>query len=146
MSYVEEIVSGIETKIVNILGASYKKSDFVYFVEKTNTKTSNDIFRVSMGSGKRVEGSLRTTTIQQEFYVQLTKQFTLKGDTDVDLRTKIFEIYDDHEKLYKESLFGNFDVQRVVLISEFDISGPEIDLENSTITIGATYIINYRQG
>jgi hypothetical protein len=68
----------------------------------------------------------------------------LLQDDDADADEKIYDIYLIHETIYKAVMMDNFGVPRVLAVSSFSISEPEVDKENKSVKIEATFTIKYR--
>jgi len=142
-SYVKQITDSIEAKIISLIPA-FSKSPYVWSVGNNNTKTSNNIFRVIPDAGQSIEGAMRSLTISQKFTVYLTTNFINKNASDVELQTAIESLYVSLELVTQEAMLRRFAINRIMSVPEFELTAPEIDQDNHTVTIGASYRVLYR--
>ncbi len=145
MAIVSEILTAMDAKIVATI-PTYTKSKFNYFLEKNNRLTSRKIYALRPNTGKSVVGTTLSATFDQDFEVVLSDIYIDKNDSDKDLGERIISLHTDVETLYLE-LFQkrlNLTSAQVLLVSLVDLSNPEIDTDNSTVSITATFSIKYR--
>jgi hypothetical protein len=113
-------------------------------VASNNSKTSSKIFRVIPDSGNSVDGTLRTITIAQKFSVYLTTNYINKNTNDSELVSAIELLYSSLELVSQEAMQRKFAIARVMTVEGFELTSPDIDIDNHTVSIGATYTILYR--
>lgn len=142
-SYVKQITDSIEAKLA-ILLTSYSKAAFVWDLASNNAKTSKNAFRVIPGEASSVEGSMRTITLSQKFTVYLTTNFINKESNDLVQQAAIEELYNSLEIVTNEAMQRRFAIARIMSVSGVEMTAPEIDQENNTVTIGAAYSVFYR--
>lgn len=145
MGIVEDIQKAIEASI-NTLLPLYKMAKFSYEFDKNNRKSSTKIYAVRPLSGSTISGSTLAASFSHEFEVLFSDVFTPKNDSDSEIREKIFQLNESIQILYKEIYQKRLGLAstKVLLVSLVGISGPEIDQENNSVTVTATFTINYR--
>jgi hypothetical protein len=57
---------------------------------------------------------------------------------------KIYALYDAHETIYKALMRDNFNIQRVQVVSSFNLSDPVVDNENKSVKLEAIFTVRYR--
>lgn len=144
-SYAGEIISGIEAKIVALLPL-FKPSPYYYAVGKNNTKTNSKNYRVYPEEGNFAEGTLRTMAKAQQFTISLTTDYVEKDDHDKAIREAVELLNSAHEKLQVAGMINNFTINRVMSVTTFSFSSPDIDTDNKTVSLNTTFTINYRMG
>jgi hypothetical protein len=142
---VQDILTALEAKVASLL-PTYKKSPFNYELEKNNRKGAKKIYAIRVEAGASSTGVLQSVTIDQNFEVILSDIYQPKNDNDKDLESKILSIHTDIETIYKDVYQKRLDLTsaKVLLVEVVDLSKPEIDLDNSSISIIATFKIRYR--
>jgi hypothetical protein len=141
---VQEIVDAIEINIQSLL-PTYKKASFVYDLSLNNRKQSKKIYAITPQSASNVSGSTLTVTLDHSFDVTLSDAYSPKNDSDINLQDKILEIHNDIESLYKELFQRRLGLAKVLVVQVVDISSPEIDNDNNTVAITASFSIKYRK-
>lgn len=142
-SNVKLIADAIGAKTAT-LAPAYTKAPYVWDVELNNTKTSKDIYRVIPGDGNSVEGTFRTITMDQKFTVFLTTNFVNKNGNDLELQGAIERGYAALELITAEAMQRRFAINSILSVSGLELISPEIDKDNHTVTIGASYSVLYR--
>lgn len=142
---VEDILNALESKINSLL-PTYKKSHFSYELEKNNRKSAKKIYAIRVIGGISTNGVLQSITVDQGFEVILSDIFQPKNDNDKDMESKILSINGDIEILYKDIYQKRLDLTsaKVLLVEIVEISKPEIDTDNCSVSINATFKIRYR--
>jgi hypothetical protein len=145
MSVASEILAALETKVADLF-PTFKKAKFSYEIEKNNRKNSTKIFAVKPLGGNSTSGMTLSATFSQDFAVVLSDIYNPKNDTDSQITTVILDLQDKIQDLNKDILQKRLDLTsaKVLLVQLVGISEPEIDLENNSVTITATFTINYR--
>lgn len=145
MAVVNEILDALEDQ-VNTLFPTYSKAKFAYQIEKNNRKSSEKIYTIKPLSGSSVEGVTLSATFAQDFEVLFSDIYQPKNGNDDNITDKILVlngmIQDLNKEVYQKRL--SLTSAKVLLVQLVGISEPLIDLENNTISISATFTINYR--
>lgn len=145
MSVASEILAALELK-VGTLFPSFKKAKFAYEIEKNNRKNSTKIYAVKPLGGSSTQGMTLSATFSQDFEVLFSDIYNPKNDTDSQITTVILDLQDKVQDLNKEILQKRLELTsaKVLLVQLVGISEPNIDLENNSVSVSATFTINYR--
>lgn len=145
MAIVQDILVALETKVSSLL-PSYKKSKFTYSIESNNRISAKKIYAIRTSSGSSVTGVTLSATFDQGFEVILSDIYQPKNDNDIDLVDKITQLHTDIETLYRDLYQRRLDLTsaQVLLVQLVDISVPEIDNDNDSVNITATFTVKYR--
>jgi hypothetical protein len=143
MSLVSDITTAIETAITAIL-PPFQKSQYIWDTTKNSESKNRLFFAIRPGSASFVSGTCRTITLEQNFEVEFGDSFKNRLDKDADANDKVMALYEAHETLYREIMRNNFNIGRVQVVANLDISQPEVDNENKVCRIVATYTVRYR--
>jgi len=144
MGAVDAVVTGLYVEAEAVI-PEYKKAPHVWLREKNTDK--KPLIAVRPGSGASTSGTNRAVTIDQSFEVELTRtwkpQAGLKGS---DLDAQILQMQEDQEKVWRRIFQRRFNAEPsvVLVVSAFDISSPEVDNENNTVSLLVTYQVVYR--
>jgi hypothetical protein len=141
---VQEIVDAIEINIQALL-PTYKKASFVYDLSLNNRKQSKKVYAITPQSASNVSGSTLTVTLDQTFDVTLSDTYSPKNDSDINLQDKVLEIHSDIETVYKELFQRRLGLAKVLVVQVVDISSPEIDNDNNTVSLTASFSVKYRK-
>lgn len=133
----------MEARLLVII-PTFTKAPYVWSVNNNNSKTSKNIFRVIPDAAQSVDGTLRTVTISQKFTVFLTTNFANKNTSDVVLQNEIENIYTALQVVTLDAMQRHFAINRLMSVPSMEMTAPEIDHDNDTITIGASYSVLYR--
>lgn len=143
MSAQTDILNAIESR-VNVVLPSYKRLKYSYDVEKNNKRASDDAYGIGAGAGSSVEGTFRTITMDQEFFVILTKDFGGRSDDNAE-RTALKAIYDDMETLYRDLFQSKIGIPSVVyLVSELSLDEPE-KIADNVISVRMSFTVKHRK-
>jgi len=143
MSAQTEILNAIESR-VNAVLPSYKRLKYSYDLEKNNKRASDDAYGIGAGAGSSVEGTFRTITMDQEFFVILTKDFGGRSDDNAE-RTALKAIYDDMETLYRDLFQSKIGIPSVVyLVSELSLDEPE-KIADNVISVRMSFTVKHRK-
>jgi len=143
MSAQTDILNAIESR-VNAVLSSYKRLKYSYDVEKNNKRASDDAYGIGAGAGSSVEGTFRTITMDQEFFVILTKDFGGRSDDNAE-RTALKAIYDDMETLYRDLFQSKIGIPSVVyLVSELSLDEPE-KIADNVISVRMSFTVKHRK-
>jgi len=143
MSAQADILNAIESR-VNAVLPSYKRLKYSYDLEKNNKRASDDAYGIGAGAGSSVEGTFRTITMDQEFFVILTKDFGGRSDDNAE-RTALKAIYDDMETLYRDLFQSKIGIPSVVyLVSELSLDEPE-KIADNVISVRMSFTVKHRK-
>lgn len=143
MSAQTDILNAIESRVNTVL-SSYKRLKYSYDVEKNNKRASDDAYGIGAGAGSSVEGTFRTITMDQEFFVILTKDFGGRSDDNAE-RTALKAIYDDMENLYRDLFQSKIGIPSVVyLVSELSLDEPE-KIADNVISVRMSFTVKHRK-
>ena len=143
MSAQTDILNAIESR-VNAVLPSYKRLKYSYDLEKNNKRVSDDAYGIGAGAGSSVEGTFRTITMDQEFFVILTKDFGGRSDDNAE-RTALKAIYDDMETLYRDLFQSKIGIPSVVyLVSELSLDEPE-KIADNVISVRMSFTVKHRK-
>lgn len=143
MSAQTDILNAIESR-VNAVLPSYKRLKYSYDLEKNNKRASDDAYGIGAGAGLSVEGTFRTITMDQEFFVILTKDFGGRSDDNAE-RTALKAIYDDMETLYRDLFQSKIGIPSVVyLVSELSLDEPE-KIADNVISVRMSFTVKHRK-
>jgi hypothetical protein len=145
MAIVSEILTAIDSKVSSIL-PNYKKAKFNYILEANNRVGSKKIYAIRPSSGRSVIGVTMTATFDHDFEVILSDIYQVKNDSDADLGDRITQLHSDLELLYRDLYQKrlNLTSAQVLLVQLVDLSVPEIDNDNDSVSITATFTVKYR--
>lgn len=137
------VVQYIEQSIAESI-PGVRRSPFTYSPEKNN---ENDLFVYAVRTGPlNAQNQVnRTMNVTQSFEIELIRSFKEVGNGDAELVTSIESLYSDHEKLFQKLSLRNSTEFRILNISDFSSSGPEIDRTKKTASLTYTYRIHYRK-
>jgi hypothetical protein len=141
-SVVAEVITLIETAVgasVPLLVASRN----YYNLEKNDGVKNAYIYAVRPGSASSVAGVIRSATLEQEFEIEIAREFIEKATTDLAIREAVEQIYLDNELILKEITLrrsGN-----ILKVGEPSYSAPEINQNQKSVSIIFTYPITYRK-
>lgn len=143
MSTVEQIKNAIEA-YVGTLAPTYQKSQYIWDTSLNSDSKTKAYYAIRPRAGTFTSGTSRTVTLDQDFTIEIGDYYRSKKDDDSDADEKIYDIYKIHETIYKAVMMDNFNVPRVLVVSSFSLSDPEVDKENKSVKIEATFTIKYR--
>lgn len=135
----DQLRTQLQAELPTFTEALYK-----YDHSQNNYTHNEKIFSIIPDAANSVSGSTRTITVDQDFLVRLSTEFKNIEDTDNALDTALFSLYEAHETLYRVFYQRNLSISRVMVVSELALDAPEINNENSIVTIQARYRIKYR--
>lgn len=137
------ILGAIETRVQAVL-PSYTRLKYSYELEKNNKRGSSDAYGIGAGAGSSSAGTNRTITLDQEFFVVLSKDFGGRSD-DAAERTSLKAIYDDLETLYRDLFQSKLGIPSTVyLVSELSLDEPE-QLGDNVISVRMNFTVKHRK-
>lgn len=143
MSTVEQIKNAIEAYVSN-LAPTYQKSQYVWDPTLNSDSKTKAYYAIRPGTGSFTAGTCRTITLDQDFTLEIGDSYRNRKDDDTDADGKIYDIYQIHETIYKAVMMDNFGVPRVLVVSSFSLGDPQVDKENKSVKIEATFTVKYR--
>lgn len=139
-SIVSEILTHFET-VIEAQIPSIKKSRHYYGTGKTDDINNGHTYAIRPGSGSPVSGTLRSVTLEQDFELEITKEYIEKGVNDSSLRAAIETLIANHELVLASIPFHT--ITAVKKINHPSFSAPEVDAEKKSVSITFTYPITY---
>lgn len=145
MGAVSDILTAIETRLVAVLPAySGKRLKYSYDLENNDSRTAANAYGIGSSSASSVTGTNRSITLDQSFFVVLTRQFGGR-DNDADERTKLKEVYDDLENLYRDFFESKLGIPTTVyLVSELSLDEPE-NIGQNVISVRMNFTVKHRK-
>lgn len=143
MSTVEDIKIALEN-YVSTIAPTYQKSQYVWDSSLNSDSKTKAYYAVRPRAGTFIAGTCRTVTLEQDFTLEIGDVYRNRKDNDADADEKIYDIYLIHETIYKAVMMDNFNVPRVLVVSNFTLDDPQVDKENKSVKIEATFTIKYR--
>lgn len=143
MSTVEQIKNAIEAYI-SAFATNYQKSQYVWDPTLNSDSKTKAYYAIRPRAGSFASGTCRTVTVDQDFTLEIGDSYRNKKDDDSDADGKIYDIYQIHETIYKAVMMDNFAVPRVLVVSDFTLDDPQVDKENKSVKIEATFTVKYR--
>jgi hypothetical protein len=142
MSAPTDILTAIETRVGSVL-PSYKRLEHSYDLEANSSRVSDGAYGVGSGAANSAEGTLRTLTLDHEFFVILSKKFGGRSGDAAD-RAALKQIYDDIELLYKDLFQSKLGIPSIVyLVSELSLDTPEL-IGDNVISVRMNFIVKHR--
>lgn len=142
MSSAAEIVAYLESKI-EIALPSIQKSRHYYDLSKNDDVKNRYIYAVRPGEGAPNQGTIGKVTIQQEFEIQISREYEEKTNNDLSLRAAIEALFNDGEAVLFQVKTGR--PASIILIGDPSFSAPEVDDSKKTASITFTFPILYRK-
>jgi hypothetical protein len=141
-SVISEVVtffeSGIETAV-----PALKKSKFYYDFDRNPGTKNNYIYAVTPGPASPVDGTIRHVTMQQDFVVQIARDYSGSENNDESVRDAIETIFSDSELIMKEVSLRKD--ANILVIQSPSFERPEIHQDGRSVSISFTYPVIYRK-
>lgn len=142
MSSPKEIMEFIEAGIKNAVPTLMASRHF-YDLEKNDGVKNGYIYAIRPSSASPTQGTVRSVTLEQDFEIQIEREFIEKGSNDIAIREAVDRIYSDNELIMKEISLRK--AASILLIKEPSFSAPSINQSQKTVSIVFTYPIIYRK-
>lgn len=143
MSATTEILNSLETKTAALL-PSYKRLKYSYDLERNDSRGANSAYGIGASDGVSVTGTNRTITMDQSFFVVLSKKFGSRAD-DSGERVALKDIYDDLDTLYRDFFQTKLSLNNTVyLVSELSLDSPE-KIGEDVISVRMNFIVKFRK-
>jgi len=137
------ILNAIETR-TNAVLPTYSRLKYSYNIEQNSRRVSADSYGIGSGAAISVTGTNRTITLDQEFFVVLTKDFGGR-DNDAAERDSLKGIYDDLETLYRDLFQSKLGIPaEVYLVSELSLDEPE-KIADNVISVTMRFLVKHRK-
>ena len=145
MAIVQDILTALDTKVSSLL-PTYKKAKFTFDLAQNNRVSAKKIYGIRVDSGKSVTGITMSATFDQDFQVILSDIYQPKNDTDNNIADIINQLHSDTEIIYRDLYQKRLDLTsaQVLLVQLVDLSPPEIDTDNNSVSLIATFTVKYR--
>lgn len=142
MSNVSTILTQLASQIGSLL-PDYTELDYVYDNEKNTFRTGERRYGVGVEDGSSVEGTVKSITIDQTFFVKIV-DCTANRSSDTSERIAISSLYDDFETIQKNIFQKKIGIPSVVLVvSEVDMESPE-KVGDNTIMLKGNFTVKHR--
>jgi hypothetical protein len=141
-SAVERIITFLESVIATV-GPTLSPSKHYYDFELNPSTRDDRIFAVRPGRASSIEGTTKSVTINQEFEIELARDFFGSEANDLELRKAINAIYYDNEKIMKELSMSRSEDILNILPPSFD--APKINENGRSVSVVFNYPIIYRK-
>lgn len=141
MSSVESsVITYLETKIAALTGAPTASNHF-YDLNKNDGVNNDFIYAVRSGAASRTEGAVGRATYNQEFEIEISRDFIEAAGNDEALRDAIEAIREKFEAL-TASVVGK-PSGNILNIQTPDFSAPEINSNQKSVSLIYTYPVKY---
>lgn len=118
MGVINDLTTGIETRVASVLSPSFTKLGFSYTVERNAFKGATerygvipgDILEVDFGSG--VSGSF---TVSQNYTIKLTNRYSSSQVSDLSQKTTVVELLEKCLEIYKDLVITKAGSPSIVL-------------------------------
>ena len=138
-----DVLTAIETR-VNAVLPDYSRLRYSYDIEKNDKRSSDDGYAIGAGASLSTEGTFRTITLDQEFFVTLTKDFGGRSNDSAE-RTALKSIYDDLETLYRDLFQSKLGIPATVyLVSDLALDEP-VKIGQNVISVNITFTVKTRK-
>lgn len=143
VSSVANIIAFLESS-VELSSPALAKSKHYYDFSKNPTTRDKHIYAIRPGAASVVDGTLKSITVRQDFFLEISRDFFLSEADDNKLRETIDAIYADNEKIQKEISFRRLD--EILKINPPSFDAPIMNENGRSVSIIFTYEIFYRKG
>ena len=141
-SIVGRIVEFFEI-IVRASVPSLSPSSNYYNFENNPSTRDGRVFAVRPGRASVIDGPTKVLTFNQEFELEISRDYFTNEANDTELRDAVDEIYKDNEKIMKELSFQRTDEIINILPPSFD--APKVNDNGRSVSIVFNYQIIYRK-
>lgn len=141
-SVVSSIITLIETAVGDVAPSLVASRNY-YDLDKNDGARNNYIYAVRPGSASAVSGVIRSATIEQDFELEISKEFKDIGNTDQNIRDAVEAIYLDNELIFSELIHKR--AASLIKVSQPSFSAPEVNQTQKRVSIIFTYPITYRK-
>ena len=143
---INDIVTGITTRTISVLGADYKKANYgIDFLKNTN-KGNSKIYAVLPQNLNNSTTVTRSVTYDQEFLVRLGNSYINKSMSDALQQQVAIDLLELGKDLYKDLVDTKCGVPAICLnVSNLSIEDPINITESKMVAIEMTFIVKYRE-
>jgi hypothetical protein len=142
VSSAQEAVELLENAIKRVVPLLIASRNY-YDLEKNDGVKNAYVFAIRPSSASPVTGVTRSVTIEQEFELEIEREFLEKGSTDLAIREAVERIYNDNELIIKE--VSHSKTTNILKVGEPSFSAPKINQNEKTVSIVFSYPITYRK-
>jgi phosphotransferase system IIB component len=145
MNLVEQITTGIEDRLAAVL-TDFSPLRFYYDIEKNDYKGNTNRYGVIPQEIESQSGVTRSVTVNQTFQIVLTTDYRNDPKSDMDLQTKVKELYNKMDELTHDLVLTKVGVPSIILL--ITLSGyeaPEILEEHKVIALRMDLTVRYRR-
>jgi hypothetical protein len=137
------ILTAIETRTNSVISA-YSRLKYSYDLESNSYRDGEKGYGIGAGTGSSVEGTTQTITMDQSFFVVLTRNFGGRQDDNAE-RIALKSIYDDLETLYRDLFQSKLGIASTVyLVSDLDLEEPT-KIAKNVISIKMNFMVKHRK-
>lgn len=140
MSVEAAIITYLEDKIEALLGAPVASKHF-YDFNKNDGANNDFIYAVRPGPANSIEGTVGRASFQQEFEIQIAREYQELGEDDLSLREAIEFIRSKFDLLLASVVGKPSGNIRNILTPSF--SAPEVNEAQKSVSITYTFPIIY---
>jgi len=88
---------------------------------------------------------VKTVMVDQEFQIVLMNQYRNDAKSDVNLQTKIKDLFDQQNTILADLASSKIGLSSIVLVTDLvTVDSPVIDEENKTVELSMTITVKYR--
>lgn len=136
------ILEAMELRMV-ALNLGRTKLDYTYDLEKNGKRAEANSYGLGIGAGDESLGTMKSLTLDQEFFVTLTQTYTPRSD-DSSEKSALISIYDDLEFITRDFAQSKVGAPEIVLVvSQTSIEAPE-KIADTTLSVRANFNIKHR--
>lgn len=143
-SIVQTLITYLEESVQSAI-PTISKSKHYYDFNKNDSVKNNHIFAVRPSSARNTPGTIRSVTIEQDFEIEISRDYIEKSTDDSSLRNAIDEIYQDNEKIIREISLRRTTLQNILFIGQPSFERPEVNENQKSVSITFTYPVTYRK-
>lgn len=142
---VEQINDGIESRISTVLGATFTKLDYVFDVERNQSKKNNKRYASRPLSATTVATINRAFTLDHDFEIILTQDYKEKNKTDLEQQQATMDLFSRMDDIYKDLYNTKIGLPSIVLnIPVISIAEPEYIEEHHIVVLRGIVVVKYR--
>jgi len=143
-------VSSVVSSILGFIEASVEaatpslvKSKNYYDLNKNDGNNNAFIYAVRPSSASPISGVTRSATIEQDFELEIVKEFTGIGNTDQSIRDAVEAIYEANEAAIEKLAYKSLNA--IIKVGEPSFSAPSVNDNQKYVSIVFTYPITFRK-
>lgn len=142
---VNDIVEGLKTTALSVLGAGYSEMKYVEEPTQNTTRGNNDRYGVRHLGGVQLPGVTRYMTFSQTFEIILTKSYYQSSIGDSGARTAALELSGLMNDIYREVIRTRANAPGVVLhVDQLELSEPEYNETSKYTLLRGQLVVQWR--